>query len=231
MSTEKKEYVNWEVIPKTKDGDEPKFKTTSKDPQEGYVEHTWVDPDSGKKKTNYWKLSNSIKGRVQFISMKDDKFKGQCLMFVIKDGEDNHSVKIPMVGINKDNVTYANGFFKKAAKYVSNLSYDQEVELIVERNYWEEQNKYYKNIYFKDVQGSFTNKDIPPKVEEKKFGKTVENCDDMIQWLYDRTEEGIKAFLSTKPQSNSSTQEPYQKPEPQEENQVVGDEDDLNLPF
>ena len=90
----------------------------------------------------------------------------------------------------------------------------------------------YKSIYFDGVKFAISPKDAPAWEQTTKAGKTVWNRDAQDEWYYQKAEEGIEAFLSTKPNNNTTQkQEEFYGGNTKPQSSVVDDEDFDNLPF
>lgn len=223
--------------------------SSKEDGGEGWTRNEFTNPQNKEETLVRYHKELSVKGKVMYVAMKDDKFRGKVLAMIVSNEEESYSLQIPIMN-EKGRVQTTNEYFNSIVGSLQNVSKGDEVTMFVNNDRKDKNDRLYRNIIILDAEGSlikapYNFTDVPKwESTEKKdaFGEVTKVWDATptntfyIEQMnkaianFESSKESYAAANPKKEESNAPAPVKEQKPAMKPSNTFDVDEDDP-LPF
>jgi len=163
----------------------------------------------------------SLKGEIQWLGLREDKYAGEVLGLIIK-GEDGNSyaLQIPVEDTG-GSVNTTNDYFNSIAGVMMKVKKGDCITMFVNNKNKDKQDRLYRNIVVLDQDGKliksdFSFKDVPrwtSSVEKDFKGKEVTkwNADEANTFFYNKAVEAVETFGNKTKEEKEADNKAYEE--------------------
>lgn len=200
------------------------FLSSKEDKGEGWEKQEFKNPQNKDETLIRYHKKLSIKGKVTYLAMAEDKFKGKVLSLIVK-GEEDYSLKVPILD-NDGKVKTTNSYFNSLVGPLENVKKGDEITMFVNNKNKDKNDNLYRNIVVLDSEGkliksNFSFSDVPKWKKNEivnDFGETDVEWDasESKKFYIDKFNSVLESFSSekeTKEPSNNTIPSTSKEPE------------------
>lgn len=181
------------------------YLTSKTNPGEGWREETVNNPSTNQPVTRFRK-DISVVGKVNWVGLQEDKFKGLCLSILIK-GEEGESYNLNFPVINgASSVKATDAYFNSVVGAFENVNKGDTVTMFLNNKNKDKDDRLYKNVVVLDAEGkliksNFSFSDVPKWASEETTdftGKKTVKYDPSVanKFYYDKAVAIAERFKS-----------------------------------
>lgn len=145
---------------------------------EGWEKQEFKNPQTGEDMIKYHK-NISLEGELIYVGHKDDKFKGNCLVVLIKGVDETFSLEVPV--LDTKGVKATNQYFQSLVGSLESLRKGDKIKMFINNKNEDKNGNLYKNVVtLRDdnslVKSLYDFKDVPKwesTTTKDDFGKEV----------------------------------------------------------
>lgn len=226
------------------------YVSDKEDKGEGWVKNEFTDPNDKDKTMVRYHKEVTVKGRVAYMAMRDDKYRGKVLSLIIQGEEESYALSLPIM--SNGTIKSTDQYFNSVVGSLAKVKYGDVVTMFVNNKNKDKDGRLYQNIIILDSEGKLIKSDYEfseiPKWEktesENDFGEkvTVWDPSPANKFFIKKLNEAIDQFSGSKPekteeapQEEAKAEAPKKevapkKLEPSKEFDLTED-DDEDLPF
>lgn len=163
------------------------FYVSSKEEKgEGWEKNTFPNPKNKEETLTRWHKNISIKGKVTYLTMDDDKYQGKVLSMIVAGESESYALKIPIMDAG-GSVKTTNQYFNSLVGSLENVKKGDEVTMFVNNKNEDKNGRLYRNIVTLNADG--------------KLIKSNFNFSEVPKW---KSEEGEDEFGDKKTKWDAS---------------------------
>lgn len=196
---------------------------------EGWEKQEFKNPKTGEDMVKYHK-DISVEGKLVYLAMKEDRFKGMCLNMIVSGDTESYSLQIPIMNTG-GSVKATNEYFNSIVGVLEKLSKGDHIKMFINNKNKDRNDRLYRNIVVLDEDGkliksNFSFKDIPDwssVTTKDEFGREVKAWDASAanKFLIDKikavTDKWEAERLANKEEKAKEEGQPAAKKEPTKE--------------
>ena len=220
------------------------FYISSKEDQgEGWTKNEFKNPQNKDETLVRYHRELSIKGKINYLAMKEDRFAGNVMSLIVnnKEKDESYSLQIPIMDTG-GTVRTTNQYFNSIAGVFKNVKKGDTITMFVNNKNKDKDDRLYRNIVVLNednnlIKSDFSFMDSPKwavSITENEFGKEVKKYDatESNKFYIEKFKESIASFEAS--QAKDPIPEPKDTAKEEKDytpHEEVDEDDDGDLPF
>ena len=220
------------------------FYISSKEDQgEGWTKNEFKNPQNKDETLVRYHRELSIKGKINYLAMKEDRFAGNVMSLIVnnKEKDESYSLQIPIMDTG-GTVRTTNQYFNSIAGVFKNVKKGDTITMFVNNKKKDKDDRLYRNIVVLNednnlIKSDFSFMDSPKwavSITENEFGKEVKKYDatESNKFYIEKFKESIASFEASQAKDpipepkDTAKEEKYFTP-----HEEVDEDEDDDLPF
>ena len=195
------------------------YLSENNDGGEGWEKQEFKNPQTGENMIKYHK-NISLEGELIYVGHKDDKFKGNCLVVLIKGDNETFSLEIPV--LDTKGVKATNQYFQSLVGSLEVLRKGDKIKMFVNNKNKDKNDNLYKNVVTLREDNSLVKsiydfRDVPKWESTSKkdaFGKEVVEYDPTPtnEFYISKFLKIVEDFKSANPKQEKTSQPQQEAP-------------------
>lgn len=211
---------------------------------DGWEKQEFSNPKTGEPMVKYHK-NVTIEGKLNYLAMREDTYKGMCLNAIIGGEEESYSLQVPIMNAT-GSVKATNEYFNSIVGVFEKLEKGDYVKMFINNKNKDKNDRLYRNIVVLDEDGKliksdFSFKDVPnweSTTTVDDFGKEKKTWNpspankffiEKFKAIAEKWESARTAKKEEDAKEESKEKEPEQTPEKPKDSKkgIVDNHDDL----
>lgn len=125
------------------------FYLSSKEEKEGWEKNQFTNPQNKDETLTRWHKKINVEGKIQYLAIKDDKYRGKVLSMIIQGEDESYSITLPIYSTG-GSVKTTNEYFNSVVGSLQNVSKGDKIKMFVNSKNEDKSGRLYRQIVILD---------------------------------------------------------------------------------